>query len=96
MLSDFAQETLDLAQSLTAHKVEIGLHDGDWCELFIGDYSTVEIFNASARCTTLEAGAHTWRFGNIEAAIQAADKYETLMFAIGCLANASRQPQEVA
>lgn len=96
MLSDFAQETLDLAQSMTTHRVEIGLHDGDWCEVFIGDYSTVEIFNAPARDTNLEAGVHTWRFGNVTAAIQAADAYETVMFAIAEAAKASRQTQEVA
>lgn len=97
MLSDFAQETLDLAQSLTAHRVEINpietsadetaLHVGDDCSVFVNPWSGELL---------LEVRGRFFAFGSIESAVRAADAYETVMLAIADAAKASRQPQEVA
>lgn len=98
MLSDFAQETLDLAQSLTAHHIEVNRlwSDEDFCVLMIGNSSeVVTSVRGNAEFCINHAGRR-FTFGNVTAAIQAADKYETAMLAIADAANASRQTQEVA
>lgn len=98
MMTDFARETLDLAQSLTAHRVEVNKFwtDEDYCVLMIGDYSEVITSVRGGAEWGTERGSRGFRFGNIEAAIQAADTYESVMLAIADAAKASRQPQEVA
>ena len=98
MLSDFAQETLDLAQSLTAHRVEVNKYwtDEDYCVLMIGDYSEVTASVRGGAEWGTERGSRGFRFGNVTAAIQAADTYESVMLAIADAAKASRQTQEVA
>lgn len=97
MLSDFAQETLDLARKLTCHHVEVNTlrSDADGCCLHIGSWCAVEVNKATGE-TVLEANIDAYEFGNVTAAIQAADTYETVMLAIADAAKASRQPQEVA
>lgn len=84
MISDFAQETLDIARSLTAHHVEINpietsadetaLHVGDDCQVFVNPWS---------HTITLEVKNRWFGFNSVESAIRAADAYETTMLTIG-------------
>lgn len=93
-MTEFAQETLELAQSLTAHHVEINelRTDADGCCLHIGHSSAVEVNEATGEAL-LEVDINTFEFGNVTAAIQAADTYETVMLAIAEAAKASREPE---
>ena len=88
----YATENLELAQSLTAHRVEINQLETceDEVSLSIGDYCSVFIERWSSQ-VCLDIPNRRFVFGNPAAAIQAADTYETVMDAISVAAKASRE-----
>ena len=88
----FATETLELAQSLTAHRVEINPIETceDEVSLNVGDYCSVFRERWTSQ-VCMDTPNRRFVFGNVEAAIQAADTYETVILAVADAAKASRK-----
>jgi hypothetical protein len=77
-MTDFTRDALDQAQQLTPFGVELGLHDGDGCELLIGKHARIACSDGCKRYTLSLDGmpGYSYPFPTLDAAVRSASTIE--------------------